>query len=725
MIRSVRKRGRLKRIQKVALLAVLVAVPPAASHATSSVARTPSQRFYVDGVVLSVASASEKLFVGGSFTLIGRPTGSWVAVDAAGSPLPGRPQVDGRIVAAARDGRGGWFVAGTISRVGSVEQSARVVHLRATGELDRGWRVSVRGGRISSIALHGNVLFLAGDFAAVGGKHRRGLAAVSARRGGVLPWRLRGDPQVPVKGKRPMPGSVSVVALSRDGRTLYVGGEFGRIGGRKRVGLAGVAVASGRVTGWNPSPNREVDAISTGRGRAVYVGGDFTRIGGAARNAVAAVDATTGRSLAFNAHASRYDSIYDLVATSRSVFVAGDFSSLGGRSRHRLAALDPRTGAVMDWEPTVTGGDVTALAVDSRGTTVYIGGGLTAVGGERRDRLAAVDARTGAVTPWDPRALGDVAILATGRGGTVFVGGDIAFVGGARRPGLASIGSDGSISDWLPALEGTVRALALSPDKARLYVGGAFAPGDARAQRNLAVVDVSTGALHAFGGGTNSGVWAIAPSADGSTVYIGGAFVTVAGKRRTRLAALESQSGDLRSWNSGANDLVRVLLPTADVLYVGGDFASAGGLPRRRLVQLDTTTGEAVGWNPEPDDNVWALALHDQTMFVGGEFGQIGGRTRNALAAVDVESGDATSWDPNADGTVRALALSDDGQHLYAAGEFEKIGRADRGYAEFLVADGSLTGWNPGLAFDGYTLTVGPVGSPVVIGGESGVDVFR
>jgi WD40 repeat protein len=329
------------------------------------------------------------------------------------------------------------------------------------------------------------------------------------------------------------------------------------------------------------------------------------------------------------------------------------------------------------------------------------------------------------VTPWDPRALGDVAVLTTGGGGIVFVGGNIAFVGGARRPGLASIGADGSISDWVPALDGTVRALALSPDKGRLYLGGAFAPEDARAQRNLAVVDVSTGALRAFGGGTNSGVWAIAPSADGSTVYIGGAFVSVAGKRRTRLAALEAHSGELLSWNSGANDLVRVLLPTADALYVGGDFASAGGLPRRRLVQLDPTTGEALGWNPEPDDNVWALALHDQKLYVGGEFGQIGGRTRNALAAVDVESGDATSWDPNADGTVRTLALSPDGQHLYAAGEFENIGRADRGYAEFSVADGSLTGWNPGLAFDGYSLTFGSVGLPLVIGGEGGVDVFR
>jgi hypothetical protein len=449
------------------------------------------------------------------------------------------------------------------------------------------------------------------------------------------------------------------------------------------------------------------------------------RIGGAARNAVAALDAITGKARSFNAHAPKYSSISDLVAGPGAVYVAGDFSSLGERSRHLVAAVDPRTGAVTSWEPSVTGEDVGSLALDAPRNTLYLTGDLEQVGGQRRDTLAALDTRSAAVTAWDPRALGDISVLAARPGGIVFAGGSIAFVGGARRHGLASIAPTGGLTDWDPNLVGIVRALALDSSKSRLYVGGAFAPGDAPAQRNLAVVDTSTGALHAFGGGTNSGVWTIASSADGSTLYIGGAFVTVAGKRRTRLAALDPSTGALLAWNSGTNDLVRVVLPADDALYVGGDFASAGGLSRPRLAKLDLETGAALGWSPEPNDSVWALELRNETLYVGGEFDQIGGRARNRLAALDVESASASSWDPNADRTVRALRLSTDRARLYAAGEFEKIGTAHRGYAEFSAPQGSLTGWSPPDAFDGYAIAFTPDGSVLVIGGEGGVDIFR
>jgi hypothetical protein len=714
----------VKLLLAVILLVASVAGLPAAS-ATSSFVPNPSEVFFANGTILSVAAAPGQIYVGGDFTLIGRPTGSWVAIGPDGKPVAGRPQVAGFVSAATPDGRNGWFVAGTIRGVGARERSAAVVHLRANGELDESWRVAVRGGRVAALALRGRMLFLGGDFKTVGGKVRHGLAAVGSTRGRLLGWRLQGDPRVIQKGQRAGAGSISALAVSRDRRALYLSGYFNRIGSVQRAGLAAVAVGSGRVTRWNPAPTGSVEVIRPApRSRVVFVGGDFTRIGGASRNAVAAVDATTARSLPFNAHASRYASVSDVIVTATTVYVAGDFSSLGGKSRHLLAALDARTGAVTPWEPSVSGDDVTALALDASRSTIYLAGDLTEVGGQQRDALGAVDIRTGAATPWDPRALGDIAILSAGAQGSVFAGGDIAFVGGARRHGLASFAAGGSLTDWDPAIQGIVRALAIRPDNSRLYVGGAFAPGDAPAQRNLAVVDLSTGALRAFGGGTNSGVWAMAPSADGSTLYIGGAFVTVAGKRRTRLAALDAGTGELLSWNSGANDLVRVLLPTAEALYVGGDFVSAGGLSRPRLVKLDTGTGAALGWSPDPDDNVWALELRDETLYVGGEFGQIGGRTRNALAAVDVESGDASSWDPNADETVRVLRLSPDHGRLFAAGEFEKIGNATRGYAEFSLPQGSLTGWSPLAAFDGYALAFAQGGSLLVIGGRGGVDVF-
>jgi hypothetical protein len=712
----------MRRVLGATLLGALMVGIPSAAAGTRFTAAA-SARLFTDGTVFAVAAARDKTYVGGNFTLIGPPAGSWVGVDAAGSPVPGRPILDGTVVDAVRDGRGGWFVAGTIRAVGSVERAARVVHLRANGALDPSWRVSVHGS-VRALARRGGTLFLGGAFDRVGGKPRAALVAVSVARGRVLPWRLRGAASTRV-GKRVTAGAVLTMTLSRTGGTLYVAGDFDRIGGRKRNGVAGVGVANGRVTQWNPAPSGgAVSAIATAsRGGTVYLGGDFHRIGGRARATLAAVDGRRGRSLSFDVHPPRYAPVYAIAATASALYVAGDFSSLGGKSRHLVAAVDPRSGAVTDWDPSVTGDEVDAVAVGPGGA-VCVGGDFSEVDGQRRDRLAAVDPRTGAVTGWDPATLGDIAVIATA-GQTVFVGGDIGSVGATRRPGLAALRPDGSIVDWDPPLTGVVRALALSPEGSRLYVGGAFTPGDAPAQRNLAVVDVASGGLHAFGGGTSAGVWTIAPTADGTRVYIGGAFVTVAGKRRTRLAALDPASGEVQAWNSGGNDLVRVLIPTDDVLYVGGDFTSAGGLPRARLAKLDPTTGAAFGWNAEPDDSVWALALRGDTVFVGGEFGQIGGRTRNGLAALDVESGDATSWDPSADDTVRAVRLSRDGGRLYAAGAFEKMGRASRGYAEFSTGDGSLTGWSPVTAFDGYAIDTGFDGSPLVIGGDGGVDVFR
>jgi hypothetical protein len=712
----------MRRVLSIVAVGALVVGVPAAAPAAAAFAAVPSATLFTDGTVFAVAAAPDRTYVGGNFTLIGRPTGSWVGVDAGGSLVPGRPLLRGTVVDAVRDGRGGWFVAGNILAVGSVERAARVVHLRASGALDPSWRVSVHGS-VYALARRAGTLFLGGAFDAVGGKPRAALAAVSTARGRLLPWRLHGVPAMRA-GKRVTPGAILTMILSRAGGTLYVAGDFDRIGGRKRNGVAAVSAGNGHVTGWNPAPSG--GAVSTialaARGGTVYLGGDFARIGGRARAALAAVDGSSGRSLAFDVHSPPYASVYAIAATASALYVAGDFSSLGGKSRHLVAAVDPRSGAVTDWDPSLTGDEVDAVAVGPGGA-VCVGGDFSEVDGQRRDRLAALDARTGAVTGWDPPTLGDIAVLATA-GQTVFVGGDIGSVGAARRPGLAALGPDDSIADWNPPLSGFVRALALSPDGSRLYVGGAFAPGDAPAQRNLAVVDVATGALHAFGGGTSSGVWAIAPTADGTRVYIGGAFVTVAGKRRTRLAALDPATGEVQAWNSGANDIVRALLVTDDALYVGGDFSSAGGLPRARLVKLDAATGAALGWNAEPDDNVWALALHGDTLFVGGEFGQIGGRPRNALAALDVESGDASSWDPSADDTVRGLRVSREGSRLYAGGAFEKIGRANRSYAEFSTTDGSLTGWNP-AGFDGYTIDVAPGGTPLVIGGEGGVDVFR
>ncbi len=575
----------------------------------------------------------------------------------------------------------------------------------------------------------------------MGGQSRASLAAVSVERARVLQWRLHGAPQKIVKGRKPAVAAVDTLAAAADGRALYVGGSFDRIGGVRRSLTAAVDTRTARILRWNPAPDQPPFTIEPAPDdRVVFLGGSFAHVGGKRRIAVAAVDAKTGAALRFDAHLPRdrfgsLSSIDDLLATRNTLFIAGDFTSFGRTSRHLLAAVNAQTGAVNDWDPAVTGEIVSTLALDASSGTLYFGGDLSKVGGQSRDGLAAVDTRTGAVRPWDPREFGEINALMPGAGGVVFVGGDIGSGGAARRAGLTAIDAGGEVTAWQPSATGSVSALAPSPDGSRVYVGGRFTLKGAAAQKNFAVLDVASGTLHPFGGGTNSDVRAIAPSADGSTVYIGGKFGAVAGKRRPYLAALDARTGELTSWNPGTNGLVRAVLLAPGALYVGGHFTSASGLPRAGLAKLNLDSGAAFSWDPDPDDaDVFALEQRDDTVYVGGTFDSIGGKPRKKLAALDSDSGAATAWDPNPDHLVRALKLSSDG-HLYAGGGFLSIGRAQRGYAEF-TPDGSLSGWSPPNALDAYTITLA-AGGAIVFGGtpddlveggidlEAGVDLFR
>src|SRR5919109_4390280 len=107
-----RLRGRVRRVLGAVAVGALVAGVPSAARAVGVVAAAPSASLFTDGTVFAVAAARDRTYVGGNFTLIGRPTGSWVGVDARGAPVPGRPLLHGSVAAAVRDARGGWFIAG-------------------------------------------------------------------------------------------------------------------------------------------------------------------------------------------------------------------------------------------------------------------------------------------------------------------------------------------------------------------------------------------------------------------------------------------------------------------------------------------------------------------------------------------------------------------------------------------------------------------------------------
>ena len=83
----------------------------------------------------------------------------------------------------------------------------------------------------------------------------------------------------------------TVTTLATDGRTLYVGGDFGRVAGRRRSRLAAVSPLTGALsTTFTPAPNDAVDAFAVA-GPRLYVGGVFGAIGASAQQYLAAFTA--------------------------------------------------------------------------------------------------------------------------------------------------------------------------------------------------------------------------------------------------------------------------------------------------------------------------------------------------------------------------------------------------------------------------------------------------
>lgn len=66
------------------------------------------------------------------------------------------------------------------------------------------------------------------------------------------------------------------------------------------------------------------------------------------------------------------------------------------------------------------------------GSTVYASGGFTFIGGQSRNRIAALDVTTGLATAWNPNANGTVSDMVL-NGSTIYACGVFTSIGGVTR----------------------------------------------------------------------------------------------------------------------------------------------------------------------------------------------------------------------------------------------------------------------------------------------------
>ena len=696
--------------------------------ASASSADVADRTWVTDGRVSSVVRAADRIYLGGSFTLVGPNTGFGVALSAADGRIDASfPRINDKVRAVVADGSGGWYIGGDFQRVGAAFRPG-LAHILASGAVDPDWKPRTDGS-VNALALSsdGARLYAGGTFGAIDGTARNRLVALDAVTGEADPdWNPEAN------------GAVNALALSPDGARLYAGGAFTAVGGVTHPRLVALDAMTGVPDhGWDPNANNVVRALALSTdGSRLYAGGTFTAVRGVARSYLAAVDSTQGLVEAWNSDANGAVNALSLSADGSDLFAGGGFTAVGGASRNRLAKIDAAVGTVRAWNPNANK-TVSSLALSPGGDTVYVGGDFTGLGGVTRNRLAAVSAGTGAPTAWNPVANGTVgALAASHEGGRVYAGGALTSVGGVSRARLAALNASTGELDtgWAPRANKPVYALALSPDGARIYVGGDFTAISGSARAHLAAVDAGSGAVNSLWNPVaDSAVRTISASDRG--VYVGGNFSTINSLYRMRLALLNDSTGAPEpGWSASANALVRTLKPSVDGsrLYAGGAFAEVSGQVRKNLVALDAETGSFVGswlptvrrpvfdlavsgtrvytaeggaagglvgaygtdagtqaWSVKGDGDVQAIALLGEKVYAGGHFVLLGDQARRQIAALDANTGAIDPlWAPTIDGDPKGgrgvWALEASGTQLHVGGDFSRVSQEpQQGFARF------------------------------------------
>ncbi len=703
-------------VSLLAVLATLLAWPLALASATSTV---PESTASPNGPVLAIARSANTIYLGGNFSEVGTPTGTWASLSQSSGELNHTmPQVAGSdpelvpgVFAEVSDGAGGWYIGGSFTSVGGVPRNG-LAHILANGTVNPNFNPNVVG-QVQTLALSGSTLYLGGLFTTVNGSTTRNFAAaVNTSTGTATEW-------------NPDPNS-TVFALAVSGSTVYMGGEFTKVNGSTaRRFAAAIDAETGTALTWNPNivGGFQVNALALS-GSTVYIGGDFETINGSVnRSFAAAVDATTATvnswnpDLTLGVFGGRVDAI---VVTGPTVYLGGIFDKVNNETvtRNCLAAVNTTNGEATAWNPNPNSNVKT---MDLSGSTLYIGGEFTTINGSTpRNDVAAIETSSGTATSWNPSLGGGGIYSLAVSGSNVGVGGTFSYTEPQARNDLAAIdATTGKLTSWNPEANGSVNALAVSG--ATVYAGGDFSTVNGSTERrHLAALDASTGTATSWNPEPNNSVNALALA--GETLYAGGTFTTVesGASTRNRAAAFDG-SGVLTSWNPNLNETVNSLAILGSMVYLGGEFTTVNGSTSRDYAAaVNSSTGVATAWSPNPNLYVTTLAASGSSVYLGGGFSTVNGSTaRNHLAAVNTINGTANSWNPNLSGSFPPSAIAVSGSTIYVGGGFQTVnGSTPRAnLASFDATTGTASAWDPSPDSSVSALAVGSDGT-VYAGGD-------
>ena len=428
------------------------------------------------GTIEAIAVQTDgKILVGGAFNIIGGyPRNGIARLDAVTGAVDSfNPNMSGGVAAIAVQPDDKVLVGGNFGSVspngGLMAARNNIARFERDGLLDRTLNNlnilsanTIYSPEVRAVAVQpdGKIL-IGGVFTSVLGAARNYIARLNAD--GTLDTGFNPDAS----------GYLSAIAVQPDGKIL-VGGQFSYIGGQIRHNIARLDKDSGLADSFNPDMNNSVNTIAIQPDGKILAGGVFTDVGGQTRNRLARLDATTGAPDSFNPNAGSYVNKIAIQPDGK-ILAVGDFTGIGGQARNYIARLDKDTGAPDSFNPNANS-SIFEIIVQPDGK-ILVGGGFSTIGGQPRNNIARLDATTGLADSFNPNANSGVSAIVLQSDGKILVGGFFTgpnSIGGQARNRIARLNAaTGAADSFNPNANSAVYAIALQQD-GKILAGGAF-----------------------------------------------------------------------------------------------------------------------------------------------------------------------------------------------------------------------------------------------------------
>jgi outer membrane biosynthesis protein TonB len=695
--------------------------PPVLLNVSPASGRSPLSSIVTDGAVTASTTDNSQdtahAWIAGSFTRVATFSGPGVLATDKNGQVNGSPLVDdGSVVAVTDDANGGYYIAGTFTRVGGVNIK-QVAHILPDGGVDDTFNLNrvASNGVVNAIDFDSRLdrLYVGGSFTTWNGVQARNIVALNTSGARDTTFSTTAGTDTAVNAVLVDPRAKGSDP-SKDQAGVYFGGTFetafapaspGGLPFSKIVKFEpSGAFAYGEQTFKNTNLNRSMafasksingpvnalayyDQGDSGTGTSQEIYQPLIVVGGAFSSVVYSSSPSNG-TIATQTH--------------KGIFFMD--SMLGTRRADNLGANVMTDGAPLgDASGVGTGGVVNALSVS--GNQLYVGGDFGSLFTKANVDLASM-AMTQLMTTWTTTSAWASATSSTfnhfastagkhvdaiANGGGLYVGGDLASYNSIPERNFFKIKLTGAIDDGFKpggGIDGVVHGIAVSGSSR--YVGGDFSTYAGEPRPGLAQIDLASGGDPTVNAafaptGTALGTGIVTMTASPTRVYIGGTKANIAGTTNDYIAAFRRTDGGVdTAFKVKPNAGVMTIAIVGSHLWIGGTFTAvnfpSGALGVNcptcaNLAVLDSGSGAVVTsyGNFGADSAVRAIVPSEvggvASVYVGGSFSSLRSVATHGLAKLIESTGlkdPAFVADPQATPAVRAIAVN--GNDLYVSG---------------------------------------------------------